>query len=138
MRNFLLFIISITSFCSYAEWSDDSKDTVSFRGVIKDISVGQIDGFSYFCIEIDRIEAVNQKACSGKSNGGIWGKSYDTLYKQALFFYSTGQKIKMVTRSDIWKYQPFVSAYSSYVITGLSSCSGSDGKCFGPEHPSPR
>ncbi|MCO5784536.1 subtilase family AB5 toxin binding subunit [Citrobacter meridianamericanus] len=123
-----LMLLLVTS-SARAEWTND-KEAIYYSNVtITDISDGQIDGYSYFCIKVKNQSDVTM--CAGNNKGSIWGASYETLYKQALYFYSTGQKIRVYARNDIWKYGLFVGFYGGKYLTGMSTCN-STGDCFGP------
>lgn len=129
-RNILVALVVLLAVGSArAEWTNDTDAGYYSNVIITDISNGQIDGYSYFCIKVKNKSAVSM--CAGNNKGSVWSASYETLYKQALFFYSTGQKIRVYTKENVWKYDKFVAFYGSQYLTGISTCNA-DGECFGP------
>lgn len=115
-----------------AEWTGDVANDFYSNAVITDMHVGQIDQSPYFCIkaQINNNETIS--ACSIQKQS-IWGHSYETLFSQARFFYSTGQKIRLYVKSNVWTYDKFYSVFTRNALVGLSTCANNN-TCFGPSY----
>ena len=126
-----LFIVFFISGIARAEWTGDKKDGMNSGFVINKIHVGQIDRRPYFCIEAFSRDGNTTRACSIKGLS-VWGESYSLLYDQALYYYTTGQFVRIYFSPNEWTYQPFKDALTSSVLVGFSTCTSSE-QCFGPE-----
>ncbi|EFE2080357.1 subtilase cytotoxin subunit B [Escherichia coli] len=112
-----------------SEWTGAKKDGMYSEVVIQDIHTGMVDSKPYFCIKAVKTE-VNLSAClvSGYS---IWSPAFDTFYNQAMYYYSTGQRVRVYYEPNIWKHEEF-SKITTNAIAGFSTCFKED-QCFGPE-----
>ncbi|EFC2366330.1 subtilase cytotoxin subunit B [Escherichia coli] len=114
-----------------AEWTGDKKDGMNSGYIINKFHTGQIDQRPYFCIEAFSQEGNTTRGCSIKGLS-VWGASYSLFYDQALYYYTTGQFVRIYFSPNEWTYQPFKDALTPSVIVGFSTCS-SRKECFGPE-----
>ncbi|EJZ7014690.1 subtilase cytotoxin subunit B [Salmonella enterica] len=130
MKKVILFIVfslfSVNS--ALAEWTGDHAEGMYSNVIINKFHTGQISSQPYFCIEAFKTSS-NIKACLIK-NTTVWGASYGTLYDQALYYYTTGQSVRVYYAPGVWTYSPFVSALTSNALVGLSTCEPD--ACFGP------
>ncbi|MGJ7739226.1 subtilase family AB5 toxin binding subunit [Escherichia coli] len=62
----------------------------------------------------------------------VWSGAYDTFYNQAMYYYSTGQKIRSYYDSRTWSLCRFCNKITQNAIAGFSTCSRDDHR-FGPE-----
>ncbi|EIM4579706.1 subtilase AB5 cytotoxin subunit B, partial [Escherichia coli] len=90
----------------------DARDGMFSGVVIDQFHTGQIDNNPYFCIEGKQPGGSSIRACSMK-NSSVWGPSFSTLYNQALYFYTTGQLVRIYYEPGVWTYPPFVKALTS-------------------------
>ncbi|HBA7687698.1 TPA: subtilase cytotoxin subunit B, partial [Escherichia coli] len=96
---------------------------------IKHISTGQINNGAYFCAALYREEDKIADVCS-LSTAHIWSASYDTLYNQAMYYYTSGQKIRVYYVGIGPFYPEFAEFYGDRILTGFSTCDA--GFCYGP------
>lgn len=116
-----------------AEWTGDKAEGMHSNMVISNFHTGQIDGAPYFCIE-GRKPDQSAKYCSIKGRSR-WGASYATFYDQAMYYYTTGQKVRIFYEPNVWTYDQFVNMLSSNALVGFSTCESHD-KCFDVERKS--
>ncbi|WP_096975621.1 subtilase family AB5 toxin binding subunit [Escherichia coli] len=131
---FRILFVAICFFLSFNasadnEWTGSKKDGMYSEVVIQDVHTGVVDSKPYFCIKAVKTD-VNLSAClvSGYS---IWSPAFDTFYNQAMYYYSTGQKIRVYYEPNIWKHKEF-SKITTNAIAGFSTCFIED-QCFGPD-----
>ncbi len=129
---YLLAVFSILSFprLSYAEWTGESSHYES-DVYIKHISTGQLNHGAYFCAALYR-EGVKVTDVCSLSTAHIWSASYDTLYNQAMYYYTSGQKIRVYYVGIGLFYPEFAKVYGDKVLTGFSTCDA--GYCYGPNN----
>lgn len=132
MKNIILFFVFSIALVSsaFAEWTGGFSEGMYSNVVIKNITTGQIDTHPYFCIEASN----GARACSIK-NLSIWGPSYGTLYDMALYFYMTGESVRVYYDPGVWYDESFSTEITANALVGLSTC-GTD-KCFGPNRQIP-
>ncbi|UUN76660.1 subtilase cytotoxin subunit B [Escherichia coli] len=124
---FLLFFCNVVR----AEWTGDKKDGMNSGFIINKVHTGQIDQRQYFCIEAFNSAGNITRGCSIKGLS-VWGVSYSLLYDQAMYYYTTGQYVRIYFSPNEWTYQPFKDSLTSSVIVGFATCSSRE-QCFGPE-----
>lgn len=123
-----LFLGLVFSPLTYAEWSGKSKQYVS-DVYIKHVATGQINGGAYVCVSLYRDNDKITNACS-LSTGHMWSASYETLYNQAMYYYTTGQKIRVYYLNIGAFYPDFSREYGGNLLTGFATCESDN--CFGP------
>lgn len=130
--------ISLIGASAQAEWTGDPDTEIWSNVRIIAFSSGQLNGHRYFCIAGKNGDSASniQKACaSTNQDTSVFSLSYDALYKQAVYYYGTGQKVAMYYKQADFKYAPFSAAFKSNFIRGFATCEiNSAGKsvCFGP------
>ncbi|HEA8350439.1 TPA: subtilase cytotoxin subunit B [Escherichia coli] len=128
-----LFVVLFISFNAYAngddDWTGGKKYGMYSDVTIKDIHTGVVDANPYFCVEVVKTE-LNVKACLVRGYS-IWSSAFETFYNQAMYYYSTGQKIRLYYNPNTWTHPDF-SKITQNAIAGFSTCS-TDDYCFGPE-----
>ena len=127
---FAVATVLLSGAAAHAEWTGDPGNKYWSSVTINKIASGQIDKYQYFCIEASN-SGGSIKACAGNHQTSVWNHAYDLLYKQAMYYYSTGQKVRLYYAEDIWQYKQFVDAYSGNHIVGFATCT-SGTECFGP------
>ncbi|MBV7133659.1 subtilase cytotoxin subunit B [Escherichia coli] len=130
-----MFLLLSCSGFAHAEWTGDKAEGMVSNVTIKNIHVGQIDRSPYFCFSATKDSNSTISACQIKTQS-IWKESYDTLYNQVMYFYSTGQQVRVYYAPGAWTYKPFKDSLTSNVLVGLSTCE-SDTSCYGPERKKP-
>lgn len=128
LSSLILSSLGFSSF-THAEWNGDEHHSYFSDVTIKHISTGQMNNGPYFCISLYRDNTKVNDVCS-LSTGHMWSASFDTMYNQAMYFYSSGQKIRVYTTSIKGFYPKFESAFSDLLITGFGTCE--DDFCYGP------
>lgn len=128
---FVLFFLSTFCISSYADddWTGAKKDGMYSDVTIRDIHTGVVDSKPYFCVEVVKSD-LDTKACLVLGYS-IWSNAFDTFYNQAMYYYSTGQKIRLYYEPNTWTHPDF-SKITTNSIAGFSTCS-SDDYCFGPD-----
>lgn len=114
----------------FAEWTGDRKEGMYSGVVIDKMHTGQIDQKPYFCIEGKQSASVKVLACAVKDKS-VWGASFNLFYNQALYFYTTGQTVRVYYEPGVWTYKPFVESLTANALAGFSTCSAPN-DCFGP------
>ncbi|PVF11312.1 subtilase cytotoxin subunit B, partial [Yersinia pestis] len=115
---------------AFAEWTGDNVEGMHSGMIINKFHSGQVDGKPYFCIEAFK-PSTTITACSVKDTS-IWGASYNTLYDQAMYYYTTGKRIRVYYAPDVWTNNSFVRALTANALVGFSTCI-SESSCFGPD-----
>ncbi|ALP46900.1 subtilase family AB5 toxin binding subunit [Escherichia coli] len=110
------------------DWTGGNKNGMYSDVIIKDIHTGVVDLKPYFCVEVAKT-GLDFKACLVRGYS-VWSGAYDTFYNQAMYYYSTGQKIRLYYDSRTWSHAGFAQITQN-AIAGFSTCS-SDDYCFGP------
>ncbi len=123
----VLFSIFLFPPLSYAEWTGETGNYFS-DVYIKHISTGQINNGAYFCAALYREEDKIADVCS-LSTAHIWSASYDTLYNQVMYYYTSGQKIRVYYVEIGLFYPDFAKVYGDKILTGFSTCDA--GGCYG-------
>lgn len=131
----ILFCSLFSATPAFAEWTGDKVDGMVSSVTINKIHVGQIDGSPYFCFSATTNTGSTTSACQVKSQSN-WKSSFDMFYNQVMYYYSTGQKVRVYYEPYVWSYEPFTESLSSNVLVGLSTCE-SDTQCYGPERKKP-
>ncbi|GCG08450.1 hypothetical protein BvCms12BK_04438 [Escherichia coli] len=131
VKSILLVVAFFISSIARAEWTGDKKDGMNSGFVINKFHVGQIDQRPYFCIEASNKYGNTTRGCSIKGLL-VWGASYSLFYNQALYYYTTGQFVRIYFSPNEWTYQPFKNALTGSVIVGFSTCITRE-QCFGPD-----
>lgn len=126
-----LLLASVFCVNAYAgdDWTGAKREGMYSGVTIKDIHTGVVDAKPYFCIEAVKTD-LDVKACLVLAFTD-WSDAYDTFYNQAMYYYSTGQKIRLYYAPNTWTHPEF-SKITRNAIAGFSTCS-SDEYCFGPE-----
>ena len=96
---------------------------------ITSVHSGYVDGRKYFCVKAKKTN-LDTSACaiSGYTTGG---PAYEQLYNQAMYFYSTGELVRIYVKPNVWSKSDFVRKLTSAAITGFSTCE-TGANCFGP------
>lgn len=117
----------------HAEWSEDKENSYWSGLVVEKFATGQLNGYRYFCIQGRKSTGVIKACASNDSNFTVWANDYEDLYKQAMDYYLNGRRMRMYAVKVDWKNPKFVTLYSSYHITGFTSCNDPDSEknCFG-------
>lgn len=117
-----------------AEWTGDQAEGMVSNVVISKIHVGQIEGSPYFCLYATKTDGEIQ-ACQVKEKS-VWKASFDLFYNQVMFYYSTGQQVRIYYSPGEWTHSSFVAALTSNVLVGISTCE-SPSSCYGPPRQRP-
>lgn len=125
-----LFFLFFFSPLSHAEWNGEFHHYES-DVYIKQLSTGQINNGAYFCAALYRDDNKITDVCS-LSTGHMWSAAYDTLYNQAMYYYTTGQKIRVYYVGIGLFYPDFAKVYGDKILTGFATCES--GNCFGPNN----
>ncbi|MDM3448010.1 subtilase family AB5 toxin binding subunit [Citrobacter sp. Cb027] len=120
---------------AFAEWTGDKKDGMVSNVIIKKVHTGQIDRSPYFCFFGTKRDGANISACQIKTQS-VWKESFDMLYNQVMYYYSTGQQVRVYYAPNNWHFKPFTDSLTSNVLVGLSTCE-SEAHCYGPERKKP-
>ena len=132
MRNFVISMCLLLS-CSgfaYAEWTGDKTEGMISEVVIDKIHSGQFNQSAYFCIEGTKSDGHTIRACQLQSDS-YWLKSFDLMYSQSMYYYSTGQLVRVYYKPNVWTHSGFVNSLTSNALIGYSTCVR--GSCFGPD-----
>lgn len=122
---------------AFAEWTGDKTEGMISNVVIQKIHTGQIDRSPYFCILGTKKDGGVISACQNKGQS-IWKESFDMLYNQVMYYYSTGQQVRVYYSPKEWHFKPFTDSLTSNVLVGLSTCE-SETSCYGPDRkPDPK
>ncbi|HDI3023914.1 subtilase cytotoxin subunit B [Cronobacter sp. EKM101R] len=116
------------------EWTGSPGTGMYSNVKIGDVHTGMINDDAYFCVKAVRSD-FSAIACAVQ-NESVWAPNFDMLYNQAMYFYSTGENVRLYFKPDVWSRQDFISALSTNAITGFSTCNSAMSEhnvCFGPD-----
>ncbi|MFJ2997528.1 subtilase family AB5 toxin binding subunit [Raoultella planticola] len=125
----LCFLLSFSG-VAHAEWTGDKTEGMISHVVIKELHTGQFNGSPYFCLEGENKSGGVIKACQLK-NDSKWLHSFELLYNQTMYYYSTGQLIRVYYEPRVWNNPSFANSLTSNVLVGYSTCTSTN--CFGPD-----
>ncbi|BDI50705.1 subtilase cytotoxin subunit B [Escherichia coli] len=112
-----------------AEWTGDKTEGMYSEVMINKIHTGQFNSSPYFCLEAEQSEDKTIKACLLR-NDSKWHPSFDTLYLQTMYFYTTGERIRLYYEPNVWNNEDFKKSLTSNALVGYSTCK--EEACFGP------
>lgn len=109
-------------------WTGEKAEGMYSDMVINNIHTGVVDSRPYFCIEASK-NGANFTGCAvgGYSN---WAAGYELFYNQAMYYYATGQLIRIYYQPYHWPNADF-NHITPNAIAGFSTCSTVE-HCFGP------
>lgn len=124
----LISLLSVNAYANSDDWTGAKKEGMYSDVTIKDIHTGVVDSNPYFCVEVVK-QGLDFKACLVRGYS-VWSGAFDIFYNQAMYYYSTGQKIRLYYNPYTWSHPGFAQITQS-AIAGFSTCS-TDDYCFGP------
>ncbi|MFS8929398.1 subtilase family AB5 toxin binding subunit [Escherichia coli] len=129
-----IFLLLSSTGVAYADWTGDKEEGMVSEVVINKLHSGQFNNSAYFCVEGVKSDGYTIRACQ-LSNDSYWSTSFDLMYNQSMYFYSTGQLVRIYYKPNVWNNPDFMKSLTSNVLIGYSTCV--PGSCFGPDRKKP-
>lgn len=127
----LSFFVLFAGVSSASPWTGEKAEGMYSDLTISNVHTGIVDSRPYFCIEAVRSENnINVKACAVKGYSN-WAAGFDQFYNQAMYYYATGQLIRLYYQPNVWTHEG-LKKLTTNAIVGFSTCSSLN-HCLGPE-----